>query len=73
MNQPLFSPRSGDPMDKTEVIALVEREVRLKRHGSKDDEKAGGSSEGTFSGSFGATTTAEAGIDGRHPACRKDT
>ena len=38
MNQPPFSTRSGDPMDKTEVLALVEREVRVTEHDLRDEE-----------------------------------
>ena len=32
INQPLFATRSGNPMDKTEVVTLIEHEVRSKGH-----------------------------------------
>ena len=51
-NQRVFPTRRGDPIDKTEVVALVEREFRLKGRGLRDEQKAGGSLEGTTSESW---------------------
>ena len=51
-NQPLFLKRREDPMDKIEVVALVECEVRLRGHGLRDEQRAGGCLEGTSSGSW---------------------
>ena len=38
INQPLFATRSGNPMGKTEVVALIEHEVRSKGHDLRDEQ-----------------------------------
>ena len=62
INQPLFATRSGNPMDKTDVVALIEHEVRSKVHDLRD-----GKGKRKFGGHFfrilGARMMAEACID----------
>ena len=62
ISQPLFATRNGNPMDKTEVVTLIEHEVRSKGLDLRDEQ--GRRKFGLhFFRILGARMMAEAGID----------